>query len=120
MNTRILVLATTIGTAVQLAMVIAGHYNRNIAALFAVGGMTISLAAGLLYAIWARDLSLGNAALGGLLAGGICALIGIAVSYLLGDVQAVILALGTLSSAVTGALGGAIGWLVVTRLLASA
>jgi len=53
----------------------------------------------------------GSAILGGVLAGGLCALIGIAVSYLLKDVPASLLALGTLSSAVTGAVGGWLGTL---------
>jgi hypothetical protein len=46
---------------------------------------------------------------GGILAGAICALLGIAVSYFLKDVPASLLALGTLSSAVTGAIGGWLG-----------
>ena len=48
-------------------------------------------------------------AVGGLIAGGLCAFIGICVSYALGDVTAIILAMGTLSSAVTGAIGGWLG-----------
>jgi hypothetical protein len=119
MDTRVLMSATAIGTAGQVAMVLAGHYNRSVADLFAIGGMTISLLAGLLYAIWSREPALGGAVVGGLLAGGICAVIGIAVSYALGDVTASILALGTLSSAVTGAIGGGIGWLIATRLISS-
>lgn len=120
MDMRVLASATAIGTVAQIAMVVAGHYQKGIADMFAILGITISLAAGLLFALWSRQPTLGSAALGGLLAGGICALIGIAISYFLGDVTAVILLAGTLSSAVGGALGGAIGWLIATRLLASA
>ena len=43
------------------------------------------------------------------LAGGLCALLGIVVSWLLGDVQPIILVIGTLSSAAGGLIGGAIG-----------
>ena len=112
MQTRALLIATAIGTVLQLAMVIAGHSNKSIANLFAVGGMSISLIAGIIYAVSARGTPLGAGVLGGVVAGGLCALIGIAVSYYLKDVTASILALGTLSSAVTGAIGGAIGaWL---------
>jgi hypothetical protein len=111
-----LINATLVGTALQLAMVIGGHYNKGIANLFAVGGMTISLVAGLLFALWAKQPTLGPDALGGLLAGGICALIGIVVSYLLRDVTAVIIVFGTLSSAVTGAIGGAVGHWIATRV----
>jgi hypothetical protein len=49
------------------------------------------------------------AVVGGLVAGAVCALIGIFVSYVLGDVPASLLALGTVSSAVTGAFGGWVG-----------
>lgn len=119
MDNRALTIATVAGTIAQLAMVISGHFDASIAALFAVGGMTISLAAGLLYGLKARQATLGNSALGGFLAGGICALIGIAVSYFLGDVTATILVFGTLSSAVAGAIGGPVGRLIATRLLPS-
>ena len=49
-NSRALVLATVVGTILQVAMVVAGHSNKSIAALFAVGGMGFSLVAGLIYA----------------------------------------------------------------------
>jgi len=109
LNSREVTVATVIGTVLQLAMVLAGHSNASISALFAPVGMAISLVAGVIYASQARGSSGGSAALGGLVAGGLCALLGIIVSYALGDVTAQILALGTLSSAVTGAIGGWIG-----------
>jgi hypothetical protein len=101
-------------------MVVAGHYDPSIAAFFAVGGTTISLVAGLLFALWAKPPALGTAALGGLIAGGACALIGITVSFLLGDVPAPVLAFGTVSSAVTGTIGGAVGRLIASRRVAGA
>ena len=100
---------TVLGTILQLAMVIAGHSNKSIAALFAVGGMGFSLVAGVVYAMCARGGSTSSLALGGLVAGAVCAAIGIFVSYMLGDVPATLLALGTVSSAVTGAIGGMLG-----------
>ena len=109
---RALVIASVIGTVLQTAMVVAGHSNRSIAKLFAVGGMSLSLVAGVIYAILARGDGTASAVVGGVLAGAICALIGIAVSYALKDVPASLLALGTLSSAVTGAIGGWLGSLV--------
>jgi hypothetical protein len=109
MNTRALSVATAVGTMLQLAMVLAGHSNKSIAALFAVVGVSISLVAGILYALSAKGGSISSLAVGGLVAGGLCALIGIVVSYALGDVPAFILAVGTLSSAIGGAIGGAIG-----------
>ena len=106
---RALLIASAIGTVLQTAMVVAGHSNRSIAKLFAVGGMSLSLVAGVIYAMLARGGTTGSDVAGGVLAGAICALIGIAVSYFLGDVPATLLALGTLSSAVTGAIGGWLG-----------
>jgi hypothetical protein len=93
-------------------MVVAGHSNKSIADQFAVGGKGFSLHAGLAYAMWARGAPTFSVVLGGLAAGAICALIGIFVSYMLKDVPATLLVLGTASSAVTGALGGWIGSLL--------
>jgi|SRR5881398_665091 hypothetical protein len=109
LNTRALMIATVLGTVLQVIMVVAGHSNKSIANLFAVGGMGFSLIAGLVYAIVARGGPTSSLALGGLVAGALCALIGIFVSYMLKDVPVSLLALGTISSAVTGAIGGAIG-----------
>ena len=98
-----------LGTILQLAMVVAGHFVASIALLFAPIGVSISLVAGLVYAAragrgaWLERLMIGQ------MIGGVGALIGIAVSWLLGDVEAIILVIGTISSAVTGAIGAAIG-----------
>lgn len=111
MSIRALVIATVIGTILQTAMVVAGHSNKSVAKLFAIGGMSLSLVAGVIYAAMAGGPT-SSAILGGVIAGGVCALIGIAVSYALRDVPASLLALGTASSAVTGAIGGWLGrWL---------
>jgi hypothetical protein len=108
-NRHALTKATAIGTVVQILMVIVGHSNPSVSKLYAVLGTVISLAAGLRYSRIVKGGTLLGGALGGLLAGGICALIGIAVSYSLGDVPANILLIGTSGSAVAGAIGGAIG-----------
>ena len=104
-----LVKSTAIGTVLQLAMVIAGHYSPAISNQFAVGGMTISGIAGLLFSLWSGQKSAVGAAGGGLAAGGISAFLGILVSHLLGDVPASVLGMGTAGSALTGAIGGVIG-----------
>jgi hypothetical protein len=106
MNQRALVQATVAGTVLQLAMVFAGHWSPPVARLFGIVGVLISLVAGVVYARLARPAA-GAGAAGGFVAGGVCALVGIAVSFALGDVPALILVVGTLSSAVAGAIGGA-------------
>jgi hypothetical protein len=110
--------ALLLGTIAQLAMVLAGHLHPSIAAWFAVGGMLISMAAGGLYGTWTGQARR-TAAYGGALAGGGCALIGIAVSVALGDVTLGVLLYGTASSAITGALGGVAGALVGSRARAA-
>ena len=120
MSSRALVVSSLVGTLLQIAMVVAGHSNDAIKALFAVGGMGLSLVAGVLYARLAHAPTRGKAAAGGAAAGAICAFLGILVSYLLGDVPASLLALGTLSSAVTGALGGLLGTLGQRRAATAA
>ena len=93
-------------TALQMVMVVIGHSNPAVAAMFAAGGMGLSLLAGLLVG-WRAPTGVGGAALQGAAVGGLCALVGIAVSLALGDVEPMLLVLGTLSSAVAGAIGGA-------------
>ncbi len=111
LDSRSLTTATVIGTVLQLAMVIAGHFVPYVRDhVFMFGGMGISALAGLLYGRAASGF--GAAALGGAVAGAVCALIGIAVSVFLGDTAAMILAFGTISSAVAGAIGGIVGRLI--------
>ncbi|MEX2570202.1 MAG: hypothetical protein WD737_02785 [Gemmatimonadota bacterium] len=113
-TSRPLAMALAIGTVLQLTMVIGGHYSPAVAMLFAVGGMLISMLAGTIYGV--RSGAVGRAAAwGGALAGGGCALLGIGVSVALGDVPASVLLFGTMSSAVTGALGSLASALVTAR-----
>ena len=101
--------ATMIGTALQVGMVVAGHFIPVVRDnLFAIGGMGISALAGWL-AMRGHSAGASAAAGQGALAGGISAVIGIGVSVLLGDVPPSLLALGTASSVVTGLIGGLIG-----------
>jgi hypothetical protein len=112
MNTRALIIATGLGLAGQLAMVVSGHYVAFIKDnVFAIGGMLISLVAGLVYARLAAG-SWGDSLAGGLVAGGACALVAIALSVAMKDTPTMILAFGTLGSALAGAVGGALGKLV--------
>jgi hypothetical protein len=109
MQPEALTRATVVGTLLQLAMVVGGHFSPQIANLFAVGGVAISAVAGVLYSVWARGGSGRSAAAGGAIAGAGSGLLGIIVSYLLGDVPASVLGLGTASSGVMGAIGALIG-----------
>jgi hypothetical protein len=97
-----------VGIVLQTGMVVTGHWVPAVAQLFAPLGMGISLVVGFL---WARGASrdYAHAAWGGAVVGGTCALVGIAISLVLGDVVAAILLVGTASSAVTGLLGGLAG-----------
>jgi hypothetical protein len=107
MNKENLLIATTIGLILQLVMVVAGHYMPPVKAKFAIGGMLISLIAGAIYIRLGQQDWMG-AAIGGAIAGGVCALLAIAVSVSLKDVPAMILVMGTIASVVTGIVGGAI------------
>jgi hypothetical protein len=104
-----------IGTLLQVAMVVIGHFYASVAALFGSIGVGISLLAGILLTIRARRQALGSSLVGAALVGGLCALIGIALSWGLGDVPALILVVGTAASTVTGALGGFLGRLGAPR-----
>lgn len=112
MNPQTLLVATGVGVAAQLTMVIAGHYVTFVKDnVFAIGGMLISLLAGLLFARLAHA-GWGPSLTGGLIAGAVCALLGIAVSVGLKDSAAMILVIGTCGSAVAGLIGGAAGKLL--------
>ena len=106
-----LIIAVVAGTIAQVAMVLAGHVAPAVAQLFAIGGTGISLLAGLLFAALARP-SWPSAAVGGALAGGLCAALGIGLSVALGDVPWTLLLLGTAASTVAGLLGGLAGRVV--------
>jgi hypothetical protein len=106
---RTLFRVTLIGTVLQLLLVVAGHYDASIKALFAGLGMLVSLVAGLLFGLWSGPLARTGAIAGGAFAGAVCALIGIVESFYLKDVPGWVIAFGPVSSAVTGALGGFLG-----------
>jgi hypothetical protein len=110
---RALFRAALIGAVLQLAMAVMGHYDPRVASLFAVMGMFLSLVAGFLFGRWSGALRRGGSAAGGAVAGAACALIGILESFYLGDVPRWVIAFGTVSSAVTGAIGGFLGKLTV-------
>ena len=119
MDTKALFTATVIGTAAQLGMILAGHFVPFIRDHgFMIGGLLLSLAAGLIYGLRTQGRVLSSLG-GGLIAGGGCALIAIAASVALHDTPASILPFGTIGSAVIGAIGGGLGPSLRSRLKAS-
>jgi sugar (pentulose or hexulose) kinase len=104
-----LVKSTTVGTVLQVLMVVLGHFSPQIAQMFPIGGTGISAVAGLLFSLWSKGTTAGGAAGGGAVAGGLSAILGILVSMGLGDVPASTLGVGTVSSGVAGVIGGLLG-----------
>ena len=106
---RALQRAILVGTLFQVVAVLIAHFSPWIethALLF--GGMMISATMGYLYA---QEVARGyvKGACGGAMAGGVCAVIGIAPSVLLGDMTLKMLVVRVLISVLTGAVGGIYG-----------
>ena len=94
---------------VQIALYALGHYSNWVAAhVVGFGALMISASAGYLYAM---DKGRGwfASATGGAIAGGICGLIGVALSVALGDMDQSFIAIGTTISVFVGAVGGLFG-----------
>jgi hypothetical protein len=105
--------AILVGTPLQMLTVLLGHFGGLLAAHaigFLFAEMMISATVGYLYA---QDVAkgYGRGAYGGAIAGGVCALVGIAVSVPLGDMTPDVLVLRTLICVLTGAVGGVYGQL---------
>lgn len=112
MKMRTLLIATLVGIGLQVALVLAGHVVRVLQDPgYAIGGMAFSAIAGWIYARMARG-SWGDTLIGGAVAGGVCAAVGIAVSAALGDVPWTLLAIGTAGSIGAGAVGAALAKLL--------
>ena len=106
---RALERAILVGTLFQVVAVVIAHFSLWIethALLF--GGMMISATMGYLYA---QEVARGyvKGACGGAVAGGLCAIVGMAPSVLLGDMTPKMLGVRTLISILTGAVGGIYG-----------
>lgn len=115
MDRGALLKATGIGLAGELAMVFGGNVNPAIAGMFPTLGTAIAGVSGLLVPFFNRGLSTKQAAGGGAIAGGVSAVIGILVSYLLKDVPFSVVGFGGGMSAVAGAIGGVIGRMVTMK-----
>jgi len=107
MDRNTLLTAAGLGLALQLLLVITGHFVPVVADnLFALGGVAIAFAAG---AVYGRRAAGARPLLGGATAGVAGAFVGILVSVTLGDVPAVILLVGTIAGALAGLAGAAAG-----------
>ncbi|HXC55023.1 MAG TPA: hypothetical protein VNU97_06990 [Rhizomicrobium sp.] len=101
--------AAITGIALQVTMVVVGHYVPWVRLNFyEFGAMMFAGLAGLFYA---RDYGKGYArgALGGAIAGGTSGIIGISLANILGDVALVVLPFGAALTILTGAIGGLFG-----------
>lgn len=113
MNFTALLIAAGVGLVLQGGMVWAAHRNQFVREnLLAVTAISLSLSAGLI------DGKLGGQGwgatlLGGAVAGGLSTGLAFTVSFVLKDLPAAVLALGTLAAAVAGGLGAAMGRLLV-------
>jgi hypothetical protein len=98
-----------IAAVLQIAMVVTGHYNDFVLMnLSAVLGVGIPLVVAFFYGRDAEGVK--DGAVGGLAIGFVGAFLGIGLAIAMGDQMLMLLAFGPLSSAVTGAIGGAVGF----------
>lgn len=102
---------TMIGTVLQVAMVLLGKVSPDVSQYFAIGGITIAAATGVLASLMNRQPAMGGAVGGGAIAAGVSALIGTVVSMATGQTGMDTIMIGTGSSVVAGALGGVVGQL---------
>ena len=102
---------TMIGTVLQVAMVLLGKVSPDVSQYFAIGGITIAAATGVLASLMNPQPAMGGAVGGGAIAAGVSALIGTVVSMATGQTGMDTIMIGTGSSVVAGALGGVVGQL---------
>ncbi len=97
-----------LGVALQMLMVVAGHFSEAVIDLSALLGMGIPFALGIGYGVTVPR-SFGEAAKGGAVIGFVGALVGVLAAVLMGDQPWMLLTFAPVSSAVTGLLGAVIG-----------
>ena len=106
---RILIRALIVGVVLQVTMVVLGHFIPWVAYhVFEFGGMMISATAAYLYAMHAGK-GYFPCATAGAVVGGLCGLVGIALSVVLKDTPSFVIPVGTAICVLTGAVGGLFG-----------
>jgi hypothetical protein len=96
-------------------MAVAGHFSVSVADLFAGLGSGIAALSGLLFGVLRGPGPRWPVAWGGAIVGAAAALLALLVSYLLGDVPAGAVRLGTTGAALAGSLGALLGNLTARR-----
>jgi len=108
MRDRPFLVAVAAATALQLAMVLVGHWSLPVQNFYAPGGLGFSLLGAALWSIPARPHFLRALAVGALV-GGLSGFVGVIAAFLLGDVEVSLLIFVPPGSAFVGLVGGAIG-----------
>jgi hypothetical protein len=101
--------ATIVGTVLQVAMVVLGHWVEPIRNSFPILGSLIGLVTGFMFGKWSNRPARMGSASGGAVAASVSSFLGTVVSYGLKDVAGSVIGVGTLTGIVTGLIGGAIG-----------
>ena len=105
--------AGMLGTILQVALVVLGHFVPRLQplGLFPIGGSAIGAIAGFCYARWSVG-PIGRAMGGGAVAGAVGGVLGAIVSYLLKDIPPSTIVVAGGSTLVTGLVGGLVGRLL--------
>jgi hypothetical protein len=97
------------GGVVGAILSVVAHFNPSVLGISGPLGALVSLICGVLLGRSGPHTA-GSIAMNGAIAGGGAALLGILVSFILGDQPAFVMAAGTVGGAVAGAVGGLLGW----------
>lgn len=99
---------SAVGVLLQLGLAVAGHYLDPVARLYAPLATFLSFGLGFVFAS-REGRHYRAASAGGAVVGGVGALAGMYVAYLLGGVGALLVVYGSLAATVAGGLGGIAG-----------
>ncbi len=105
---RLILRAAVIGTVLQLALALAGHFEGSVVQFYLFGRMMLAATAGYVYGL-SFGAGYGRGALGGAIAGGLCAVAGLTASVVLGETPAWEVSTEAGIALLTGAVGGAFG-----------
>ncbi|HEU4800481.1 MAG TPA: hypothetical protein VFS94_07600 [Gemmatimonadales bacterium] len=101
--------ATLVGTLLQVAMVVLGHFMPAIQSSYPIVGSLIAAFTGLMFSKGAMRPARMASASGGAIAGGVSGFLGSGLSAIMGDVPGPTIGVATIASVIAGLAGGAIG-----------